>query len=157
MQIPWLFLDFSQYSFFPWPSTKFPDFSLTFAKSGISLTFPWPLDTLSFPHTLSCVWNHWSGASSQSTEGQQDWIGYAMLKFLLPVYLCNQWTNQQPGSVFWPSYILTTGSIYCTIFWTRGQNIVGVKISSDTGIWCGITSMTRQANSIYKICTIEVN
>ena len=40
------FPDFSQYSFFPWPSTKFPDFSLTFAKSGISLTFPWPLDTL---------------------------------------------------------------------------------------------------------------
>ena len=38
--------DFSQHSFFPWPSTKFPDFSLTFAKSGISLTFPWPLDTL---------------------------------------------------------------------------------------------------------------
>ena len=35
------FPDFSQYSFFPWPSTKFPDFSLTFAKSGISLTFPW--------------------------------------------------------------------------------------------------------------------
>ena len=47
MQIPWLFPDFSQYSFFPWSSTKFPDFSLTFAKSGISLTFPWPLDTLS--------------------------------------------------------------------------------------------------------------
>ena len=47
MQIPWLFPDFSQYSFFSWPSTKFPDFSLTFAKSGISLTFPWPLDTLS--------------------------------------------------------------------------------------------------------------
>ena len=46
MQIPWLFPDFSQYSLFPWPSTKFPDFSLTFAKSGISLTFPWPLDTL---------------------------------------------------------------------------------------------------------------
>ena len=46
MQIPWLFPDFSQYSFFPWPSTQFPDFSLTFAKSGISLTFPWPLDTL---------------------------------------------------------------------------------------------------------------
>ena len=46
MQIPWHFPDFSQYSFFPWPSTKFPDFSLTFAKSGISLTFPWPLDTL---------------------------------------------------------------------------------------------------------------
>ena len=46
MQIPWLFPDFSQYYFFPWPSTKFPDFSLTFAKSGISLTFPWPLDTL---------------------------------------------------------------------------------------------------------------
>ena len=41
------FPDFSQYSFFPWHSTKFPDFSLTFAKSGISLTFPWPLDTLS--------------------------------------------------------------------------------------------------------------
>ena len=31
---------------FPWPSTKSPDFSLTFAKSGISLPFPWPLDTL---------------------------------------------------------------------------------------------------------------
>ena len=46
MQIPWLFPDFSQYPFFPWPSTKIPDFSLTFAKSGISLTFPWPLDTL---------------------------------------------------------------------------------------------------------------
>ena len=46
MQIPWLFPDFSQYSFFPWPSPKFPDFSLTFVKSGISLTFPWPLDTL---------------------------------------------------------------------------------------------------------------
>ena len=46
MQIPWLFPDFSQYSFFPWPSTKFPDFSLTFAKSGISLTYPWTLDTL---------------------------------------------------------------------------------------------------------------
>ena len=40
------FPDFSQHSFFPWPSTKFPDFSLNFAKSGISLTFPWPLDTL---------------------------------------------------------------------------------------------------------------
>ena len=46
MQIPWFFPHFSQYSFFSWPSTKFPDFSLTFAKSGISLTFPWPLDTL---------------------------------------------------------------------------------------------------------------
>ena len=39
------FPDFSQYSFF------FPDLqqnSLTFAKSGISLTFPWPLDTLNY-------------------------------------------------------------------------------------------------------------
>ena len=43
------FPDFSQYSFFPWPSTKFPDFPLTFTKSGISLTFPWPLDTLARP------------------------------------------------------------------------------------------------------------
>ena len=32
---------------FPWPITKFPDNSLTFAWYGISLTFPWPLDTLS--------------------------------------------------------------------------------------------------------------
>ena len=39
-------LTFPNIHFFPWPSTKFPDFSLTFAKSGISLTFPWPLDTL---------------------------------------------------------------------------------------------------------------
>ena len=31
---------------FPWPITKFPDNSLTFAWYGISLTFPWPLDTL---------------------------------------------------------------------------------------------------------------
>ena len=47
MQIPWLYLTFPNINFFPWPSTKFPDFSLTFAKSGISLTFPWLLDTLS--------------------------------------------------------------------------------------------------------------
>ena len=39
-------LTFPNIHFFPWPSTKFLDFSLTFAKSGISLTFPWPLDTL---------------------------------------------------------------------------------------------------------------
>ena len=39
-------LTFPNIHFFPWPSTKFPDFSLTFPKSGISLTFPWPLDTL---------------------------------------------------------------------------------------------------------------
>ena len=39
-------LTFPNIHLFPWPSTKFPDFSLTFAKSGISLTFPWPLDTL---------------------------------------------------------------------------------------------------------------
>ena len=27
---------------FPWLATKFPDFSLTLRKTGISLTFPWP-------------------------------------------------------------------------------------------------------------------
>ena len=43
-----LSLTFPNINFFPWPSTKFPDFSLTLAKSGISLTFPWPLDTLCF-------------------------------------------------------------------------------------------------------------
>ena len=37
------FPDFSQYSFF---SPDLQQNSLTFAKSGISLTFPWPLDTL---------------------------------------------------------------------------------------------------------------
>ena len=56
------FPDFSQNSFFPWPSTKFPDFSLTFARSGISLTFPWPLDTLVriYLHFLSFL-NIWDG------------------------------------------------------------------------------------------------
>ena len=44
-------LTFPKIHFFPWPSTKFPDFSLTFAKSGISLTFPWPLDTMSWDAT----------------------------------------------------------------------------------------------------------
>ena len=39
-------LTFPNSHFFSYPSTKFPEFSLTFAKSGISLTFPWPLDTL---------------------------------------------------------------------------------------------------------------
>ena len=46
MQIPWLFPIFIfslTFNKIPW---LFPDFSLTFAKSGISLTFPWPLDTL---------------------------------------------------------------------------------------------------------------
>ena len=46
-------LTFPNINFFPWPSTKFPDFSLTFAKSGISLTFPWPLDTLLYFCTKS--------------------------------------------------------------------------------------------------------
>ena len=53
------FPDFSQYSFFPWPSTKFPDFSLTFAKSGISLTFPWPLDTLKTDPQYWRIKCHW--------------------------------------------------------------------------------------------------
>ena len=55
MQIPWLFPDFSQYSFIFLTFNKFPDFSLTFAKSGISLTFPWPLDTLQEHNSL--IWN----------------------------------------------------------------------------------------------------
>ena len=45
-------LTFPTIHYFPWPSTKLPDFSLTFAKSGISLTFPWPLDTLSYVRNL---------------------------------------------------------------------------------------------------------
>ena len=38
MQIPWLFPDFSQYPFFPWPSTKFPDFSQVWNFPDFSLT-----------------------------------------------------------------------------------------------------------------------
>ena len=44
---------------FPWPITKFPDNSLTFAWSGISLTFPWPLDTLNKCYEGNYVSQHW--------------------------------------------------------------------------------------------------
>ena len=41
-KISWLFPDFCQKIIFPWPISKFPDFSLTLNKKPFSLTFPWP-------------------------------------------------------------------------------------------------------------------
>jgi len=41
-KIPWLFPDFCLFVKFPWPISKFPDFSLTLKKIHFSLTFPWP-------------------------------------------------------------------------------------------------------------------
>ena len=43
MQIPWLFPDFSQNSFFPWPSTKFPDFCQVWNFPDFSLTAGHPV------------------------------------------------------------------------------------------------------------------
>ena len=37
-KIPWLFLDFCLFFKFPWPISKFPDFSLTVKKIHFSLT-----------------------------------------------------------------------------------------------------------------------
>ena len=41
-QIPWLFPDFPSPYYFPWPSTKFPDFSLSWKKFHFPDIFPWP-------------------------------------------------------------------------------------------------------------------
>ena len=41
LKIPWLSLTFHNIFNFPWPITKFPDNSLTFAWYGISVTFPY--------------------------------------------------------------------------------------------------------------------
>ena len=52
MQIPWLFPDFSQYSFFPWPSTKFPDFCQVWNFPDFYLTTGHP----AHPFSLSQLW-----------------------------------------------------------------------------------------------------
>ena len=54
MQIPWLFPDFSQYSFFPWPSTKFPDFSLVWNFPDFSLTAGHPAQCHWFRCEIDC-------------------------------------------------------------------------------------------------------
>ena len=70
-------LTFSNIHFFPWPSPKFPDFSLTFARSGISLTFPWPLDTLYQALCIiskSSVNSNWSYSPETLNLGQNWWF-----------------------------------------------------------------------------------
>ena len=46
-EIPWHFPDFLGIYNFPDQYAKFPDFSPTSKKNQISLTFPWPVATLS--------------------------------------------------------------------------------------------------------------
>ena len=45
---------------------------------------------------------------------------------LHPGYAANLVARSRCETIFWPPYILTPGSIYCTIFWPRGQYIVTI-------------------------------